>query len=71
VIVQATGFAKTFPVGEGILKFSTLNEAVDAISDVEARYGLHAETARDIAESYFDSDKVLRRLLDEVFSRGQ
>ena len=64
VIVQDTGFGSVLPVGEGIVSFKTLGQAVAAIHEVEANYGRHAEAARAIAEAYFDSDKVLTCLID-------
>jgi hypothetical protein len=66
VIVQDTGFGAVLPVGEGILTFTTVAEAVAAIRDVEANYERHAQAARAIAETYFDSDKVLTRLVEEA-----
>jgi hypothetical protein len=66
VIVQDTGFGTALPVGDGILSFQTLEEAAAAIEDVETRYSRHANAARAIAETYFDSDKVLTRLIDEA-----
>jgi hypothetical protein len=68
VVVQDTGFAKAIPVGEGILSFRTMEEAIAAIREVEARYTRHARAARAIAEAYFDSDKVLTRLIEEAMS---
>lgn len=70
VVVQDTGFAPVIPVGEGVLTFETLEEAAEGIRDVEARYQLHAEAARGIAEEYFDSDKVLGRLLEGAMSHA-
>jgi hypothetical protein len=67
VVVQDTGFAPLLPVGEGILTFATLDEAVDCIRRVEADYGRHARAARAIADEYFDAAKVLPRMLDEAF----
>jgi hypothetical protein len=67
VVVQNTGFASAIRVGEGIVPFDTLEEAVAAIADVEANYMRHARAARDIAEAYFDSDKVLARLIGDAF----
>jgi hypothetical protein len=49
VVVQDTGFDRTLPVGEGIVAFSTLEEAVDSIREVESRYSRHAAAARSIA----------------------
>ncbi|MBI3326886.1 MAG: glycosyltransferase family 1 protein [Nitrospinae bacterium] len=66
VVLQDTGFGAVLPVGEGILPFTTVEEAVAAIQDVEANYERHAAAARAIAEAYFDSDKVLTRLIEEA-----
>lgn len=66
VIVQDTGFSDVLPVGEGLLTFSTLDEARDAICEVESHYSRHAEAARGIAEECFASDIVLGRLLERV-----
>lgn len=68
VVVQDTGFAALLPVGEGIFAFRTVGEAAAAIKEVEANYERHAKAARAIAEEYFDSDKVLTRLIDEAVS---
>ena len=66
VIVQDTGFNAVLPVGEGIVSFRTLEEAIAAIREVEVYYTRHAKAARAIAEAYFDSDKVLTRLVEEA-----
>jgi hypothetical protein len=66
VVVQDTGFGGVLPVGEGLLAFRTLEEAVAAIKEVEAHYDRHAKAARAIAEAYFDAGAVLRRLIDEA-----
>jgi hypothetical protein len=68
VIVQDTGFGAAIPTGEGVLTFKTLEEAANAIHEVEASYDRHAKAARAIAAEYFDSDKVLTRLIDEAMS---
>ena len=68
VILQETGFSNVLPVGLGLLSFTTLDEAVSAIEAVESDYELHCNAAREIAEEYFDSRKVLTRLLDDGFS---
>jgi hypothetical protein len=68
VVVQDTGFSAVLPVGEGLLPFRTMEEAVAAIQEVVAHYPRHAEAARAIAEEYFDSDKVLPQLIEEALS---
>jgi hypothetical protein len=70
VVVQDTGFAPVIPAGEGILIFQTVEEAAAGIREVEANYDQHAKAARDIAEEYFDSDKVLTRLVEEAMSNN-
>jgi hypothetical protein len=65
VVVQDTGFSGVLPTGTGIVTFSTLQEAIDGIRDVESRYDIHCRVAREIAEQYFDSSRVLANLLEE------
>lgn len=65
VLVQDTGL-KSLPVGNGLLTFSSLDEAVSGVQDITRNYRSHARAARDIAVEYFDSDKVLGALLEKV-----
>jgi hypothetical protein len=71
-VVQDTGFSKTVPVGTGLLAFDTVEEASAAIETIEGDYRSHAQAARELAADQFGSDKVLTRLLDDIFasSRG-
>jgi hypothetical protein len=66
VAVQDTGFSAVLPVGEGLLTFTTVEEAVAAIKDIEANYARHAKAARALAVEYFDAAKVLTQLIDEA-----
>ncbi|MDQ3953104.1 MAG: hypothetical protein M3279_09110 [Actinomycetota bacterium] len=66
VVVQDTGFGCVLPVGTGILAFRTPSEAAAAVEEVTADYSLHASAARPLAESLFDSDKVLAELVEEA-----
>lgn len=65
VVVQDTGFSSILPVGKGILSFNNIEEATDAIHEVEANYNRHSQAALEIAKEYFDSNKVLTKLIDE------
>ncbi|MGH6817119.1 MAG: hypothetical protein ACREC6_15585, partial [Hyphomicrobiaceae bacterium] len=67
-VVQDTGFSKYIPVGKGLLAFDTVEQAGSDIAAVEADYLTHASAARDVAAEYFDSDKVLSRMLDALFA---
>jgi hypothetical protein len=64
VVVQDTGFSDWLPTGAGVLAFTTPEEAVAAIEDVNRRYDFHCRAAREIAEEYFDAARVLPRLLE-------
>jgi hypothetical protein len=66
VVVQNTGFDEILPVGRGIIPFSSLDEAADALREVAANYECHAKAARDVAAGWFDSDHVLNRLLESA-----
>jgi len=63
VIVQDTGAGRYIPTGRGLLTFSDLEGAVAALTGVESDYATHAAAARALACEYFDSDRVLSRLL--------
>jgi hypothetical protein len=65
-LVQDTGFSRTLPVGDGLLAFRTLDEAVDGARRIAADYEHHRRAARRIAEEYFDSDRLLTRLLEDA-----
>lgn len=65
-LVQDTGFSRNYPVGEGLLAFRVLEQAVAGAEEIAGDYDRHSNAARAIAETYFDSDKVLGQLIDEV-----
>jgi hypothetical protein len=66
VLAQDTGIRELYPSGEGLLTFSTLDEARAGVEDIVARYDRHARSARELAEEHFDSDKVLTELLERL-----
>ena len=63
VLAQDTHLQDLYPIGEGLVVFSSLDEAAAGVEAIERNYEKHALAARAIAEQYFDSDKVLQRLL--------
>jgi hypothetical protein len=65
-VVQDTGFEVAVPTGEGLLAFGTPDEAVAAIEEVMSDYARHSRAARDLAEAYFDAERILARLLEEA-----
>jgi hypothetical protein len=66
VLAQDTGIRDLYPAGEGLLTFSTLEEARAGAEEICSDYGRHARAARALAESCFDSDKVLSHLLEKL-----
>jgi hypothetical protein len=65
-LVQETGFSRNYPVGDGLLAFSTLDQAIAGAELIARDYDKHCQSARALAEEYFDSDKVLGRLVEEI-----
>lgn len=65
-LVQDTGFSRNYPVGEGLVPFRTLDEAIAGADQIARDYMRHSRAARALAEDYFDSDTVLARFVDEV-----
>lgn len=68
VLIQDTGFGRDLPVGEGLLSFRSLDEAAEGGTRIADDYDRHARAARDIAEEYFDSKKVLADVMEEVLA---
>jgi hypothetical protein len=66
VLAQDTGFAAALPTGEGLLRFESDTDALAGIDAIQTDYRRHRRAARDIAEQYFDSRRVLTRLLEHV-----
>lgn len=62
-VVQETGWSDHIPAGDGLLTFSTLDEAVEAITDINDHYAEHQAAARALAEQYFEAKKVCADLL--------
>src|SRR5437667_3899224 len=66
VVVQNTGPSSFLPNGEGMFRFSSLEEAVNAFEAINADYRRHCRAAREIAEAYFDSKRIVERILNSA-----
>lgn len=64
VVVQRTGLRSYLPSGAGILEFSTVDEAAEALATVNANYEKHCRSAREIAEAYFDGRRTAQTILE-------
>lgn len=66
VLAQDTGLGPHVPLGEGLVAFSTLEEAASGADRIASDPVRHGRAARELAEAHFDSDVVLGRLLDRL-----
>jgi hypothetical protein len=66
VLAQDTGFSQNYPVGEGLIPFSTLEEAAAGVDDIQRNYERHSAAARALAEQYFAADAVVPRMLAAI-----
>ncbi len=66
VLCQETGFGDSLPHAEGLVAFTSIEEAVDGVGRILAGWERHSKAARQIAEDFFDARKVLSGLLAEL-----
>ncbi len=66
VVTQETGFGNFIPTGEGLFSFTTEDEALAAIETVASDYEHQSNSAREIAQEYFDAELVLKDVLHQV-----
>jgi hypothetical protein len=59
VLCEETRLSKEIPTGEGILTFSSEDQAVSAVAEIDAAFDTHARAARELAESLFDAESCL------------
>lgn len=64
-LAQSTGFERHLPTGRGLLKFVSMEEAVEGVERINSDYKAHCRAAREIAEEYLDYRKVLPKMLED------
>jgi hypothetical protein len=64
VVAQDTGWSRWLPSGEGVIGFSTPDEAAAALDAVRAEPERHAAAARALVEEHFEAAQVCRELLE-------
>ncbi len=69
-VVQNTGPSPYLDVGRGLLRFSTPEEAAEALSEVQGNYAAHCAAARELAVAYFDARKVTAQILEAALGAG-
>jgi hypothetical protein len=63
VLAQATGFSESLPTCAGLLAFRHADDIVRPIETINLDHPRDCRKARQIAEEYFDSTKVLGSML--------
>jgi hypothetical protein len=64
VVVQHTGPSAFLPNGQGMFRFSSVEEAAEALRAIDAHYERHCRAARALAEALFDARTVLSEILN-------
>jgi hypothetical protein len=70
VVVQDTGPSSFLPDGDGMFRFSTAEDAAEALATIECDYRRHCLSARGLAETFFDARGILARITDLVTGRA-
>jgi hypothetical protein len=66
VITQETGFTKIYGGKTGLLSFRSIGEIVEAVKAINRDYAKHSRAAFEIAREFFESEKVLKSILDRA-----
>ena len=66
VIVQDTGFGSALPTGEGLFAFADLDQAAEAVLEVQADPARHRRAATELAREFLSHEVVLGDMLDHV-----
>ena len=70
VVVQDTGPSAFLPNGEGMFRFTTLEQAVRAFEAINSDYERHCRAARKLAEMFFDSKQIVGKILNCALNDG-
>ena len=66
VVTQQTGWTRHYGGETGLLAFSTVEEAVEAIRTIRENYRTHCRAAEEIAREFFEAETVLGSLLERT-----
>jgi len=69
-LVQDTGFDRELVDGAGVVRFTTLEQAIGGVHEIAAAYDEHSTGARAVAEQRLDSQAVLGRVVEVASSRS-
>ena len=63
VVAEDTGFSDHIPCGNGLLAFTTIEEAIASVEEIDRNYAHHVRAAREMAAELFDSRRSLETIL--------
>ena len=63
-LIRDTGVSEVLPCGEGLVVFEDEQGLLDGMRAIECDYSNHSRKARELAEEFFASEKVLAKLLN-------
>ncbi len=66
VLAQDTGLVDLLPTTEGLVTFTSCEQAIDAVGAVRREPGRHQRAARRLAETHFESSLVLGALVRKL-----
>ncbi|HEY0517387.1 MAG TPA: hypothetical protein VGD00_09720 [Solirubrobacteraceae bacterium] len=69
-VVQHTGPSSYLDGGWGVLRFSTVEQAAQALEAVHGDYARHSAAARELAVEHFDARKVAGEMLAAALGSG-
>ena len=64
VLAQDTGYSENLPTGAGLVPFANFEEAVAGAEEICYDWPSHSKAAREIAGAHFDSNDILKGMLD-------
>ena len=66
VVVQETKWSNFIPSGNGAIAFTNIDNAIVALEEVYSNWNKHSNAATELAYEYFDSNKVLTQLIENL-----
>jgi hypothetical protein len=69
-VVQDTAWSRYVPSGEGIIAFTTMDEAIAGLKRIAADPAKHQAAAYDVAREYLAPDKVLPPMIDAIYAKN-
>ena len=66
VITQDTGFGSTLPTGQGLFAFSTMEDILAAVEEINGAYEKHCRAAATIGHELLSCDVVLGKMLSDL-----